>query len=97
MVLEVAILDVIPSLQESFEESFRTASPLIAASTGYVSHELRKCVEKSNRYLLLVRCQTLEDHTVGFRGSERYAEWKRLLHKFYEPFPVVEHYVEMGC
>jgi heme-degrading monooxygenase HmoA len=97
MVLEVAILDVIPSLQESFEESFRAASPLIAASTGYVSHELRKCVEKSNRYLLLVRWQTLEDHTVGFRGSERYAEWKRLLHKFYEPFPVVEHYVEMGC
>ena len=97
MVLEVAILDVIPSLQESFEESFRTASPLIAASTGYVSHELRKCVEKSNRYLLLVRWQTLEDHTVGFRGSERYAEWKRRLHKFYEPFPVVEHYVEMGC
>ena len=96
MVLEVAILDVIPSLQESFEESFRAASPLIAASTGYVSHELRKCVEKSNRYLLLVRWQTLEDHTVGFRGSERYAEWKRLLHKFYEPFPVVEHYVEMG-
>jgi heme-degrading monooxygenase HmoA len=96
MVLEVAILDVIPSLQESFEESFRAASPLIAASTGYVSHELRKCVEKSNPYLLLVRWQTLEDHTVGFRGSERYAEWKRLVHKFYEPFPVVEHYVEMG-
>jgi heme-degrading monooxygenase HmoA len=95
MVLEVAVLDVIPSMQEAFEEAFRTASPLIAASPGYISHELRKCIETRNRYLLLVRWQTLEDHTVGFRSSQRYLKWKDLLHKFYDPFPTVEHYVEL--
>lgn len=39
-----------------------------------------------------MRWQTLEDHTQGFRGSEAYQEWRRLLHHFYDPFPVVEHY-----
>jgi len=96
MVLEVAILDVIPSMQDEFQEAFRLASPLIAASAGYISHELRKCVETQNRYLLLVQWQTLEDHTVGFRGSERYLQWKDLLHKFYDPFPSVEHYVSVN-
>lgn len=94
MVLEVAILDVIPSMQKDFEAAFRVASPLIAASDGYISHELRRCMEKESRYLLLVQWQTLEDHTQGFRGSERYAQWKDLLHKFYDPLPVVEHYIE---
>jgi heme-degrading monooxygenase HmoA len=96
VVLEVAVLDVVSSMQDAFEESFRKASPLIAGSAGYISHELRRCVEKSNRYLLLVQWQTLEDHTVGFRSSQQYAEWKRLLHPFYDPFPMVEHYVELG-
>jgi heme-degrading monooxygenase HmoA len=95
VVLEVAILDVIPSMQDIFEEAFAVASPLIAASPGYISHELRRCVETANRYVLLVQWQTLEDHTVGFRGSERYLKWKELLHKFYDPFPTVEHYVDL--
>ena len=95
MVLEVAIFDVIPSMQTAFEEAFLVASPLIAASPGYISHELRRCVETANRYALLVQWQTLEDHTVGFRGSERYLNWKELLHKFYDPSPTVEHYVEL--
>ena len=95
MVLEVAILDVIPSQQSAFEDAFRVAGPLIAASPGYLSHELRRCVEASNRYLLLVHWRTLEDHTQGFRGSDRYRQWKELLHRFYDPFPVVEHYVEL--
>ena len=42
--------------------------------------------------MLLVEWETLEDHTVGFRGSKEYDEWRRLLHDFYEPFPVVEHF-----
>lgn len=95
MVLEVAILDVIPSMRNELEEAFVTAGPLIAASEGYISHELRKCVETPNRYLLLVQWQTVQDHTIGFRGSQRYQEWKSLLHKFYDPFPVVEHYVRL--
>ena len=59
---------------------------------GYVSHQLQKCVEKPNRYIVLVNWQTLEDHTHGFRGSDAYQEWRRLLHHRYDPIPEVEHY-----
>lgn len=59
---------------------------------GYISHELQKCVERENRYLLLVKWKTLEDHVDGFRKSPEYQQWKALLHHFYNPFPVVEHY-----
>ncbi len=59
---------------------------------GYVTHELQQCLEKENRYALLVTWQTLEDHTIGFRQSPEYQEWKKLLHHFYDPFPVVEHF-----
>lgn len=92
MILEVAILNVLPGLEGEFENAFREASPIIASMAGYVSHQLQRCVEKDNRYLLLVNWERLEDHTVGFRGSPEYERWKALLHHFYDPFPVVEHY-----
>ena len=63
---------------------------------GYISHELQKCVEIEDKYVLLVRWRALEDHTVGFRTSPQYEEWKRLLHHFYDPFPKVEHYVSVA-
>jgi heme-degrading monooxygenase HmoA len=92
MILEAALLNVKPSRSEDFEAAFREASPLIAAMRGYLSHELQRCLEVSEKYLLLVHWQTLEDHTVGFRQSPQYQEWRRLLHHFYDPFPVVEHF-----
>jgi heme-degrading monooxygenase HmoA len=59
---------------------------------GYISHELQRCLETPGKYLLLVEWRSLEDHTVGFRQSAGYLEWKRLLHHFYDPFPTVEHF-----
>jgi len=93
MVLEVAILDVKSGQNGEFEAAFQQAAPLIASIPGYVSHELQKCLEQPQRYILLVQWQTLEAHTIGFRQSAQYQEWKRLLHHFYDPFPKVEHYV----
>jgi heme-degrading monooxygenase HmoA len=92
MILEVAILNIKPGQTEQFEIAFKTASPLIAAMSGYLSHELQRCIETKSRYLLLVRWHTLEDHTIGFRQSPQYQQWRSLLHHFYEPFPTVEHY-----
>ena len=92
MILEVAVLDVRTGREASFEAAFEQASAIISSMNGYVSHQLQRCLEKRNRYILLVNWQTLEDHTVGFRGSEEYQEWKKLLHHFYDPFPTVEHY-----
>lgn len=92
MILEVAILDIKPGSREEFEDAFKTASTIIAAMPGYTSHELQRCLEITNRYILLVRWQSLEDHTIGFRESPEYQRWRALLHRFYDPFPTVEHY-----
>ena len=92
MILEVAILDVKDGMSDEFETSFKQAAKIISSMSGYISHELQKCIEVQNRYILLVRWETFEAHTVGFRKSAEYQEWKKLLHHFYEPFPVVEHY-----
>ena len=92
MILEVAILDVKPNLEQEFEKTFKEAQSIIVSMKGYISHQLQKCIEKKSRYILLVNWETLTDHTEGFRSSPEYQQWKKLLHHFYEPFPVVEHY-----
>jgi heme-degrading monooxygenase HmoA len=92
VILEVAPLKLRPGTAAQFEAAFRVAESIIAAMPGYVSHELQRCVERRDEYVLLVRWETLAAHEVGFRTSAQYQEWKRLLHHFYEPFPVVSHY-----
>ena len=92
MILEVAVLDVKPGRGQEFEVVFGEAQRIISSMPSYVSHQLQKRIERPDRYLLLVNWRSLEDHTVGFRKSDQYQEWRRLLHKFYEPFPEVEHY-----
>jgi len=95
MILEIAILNVVKGLEGEFEEAFKEAKRIIAGTPGFVALELQKSVERSNEYILLVRWQTLEDHTVGFRNSPEYARWKELLHQFYDPFPKVTHYTRI--
>ena len=95
MITEIALLKIRNSESKAFEVAFNKAAPIISSMKGYVEHELQKCIEEENKYLLIVRWQTLEDHTIGFRGSEEYKEWKNLLHHFYDPFPTVEHYYKI--
>jgi len=96
MILEAAILPVRLGETEAFEAAFRTASKRIASIEGYLSHTLQRCLEVPGRYLLLVHWKTVESHTVTFRQSAQYQEWKALLHPFYDPFPVVEHFEEVA-
>ncbi|WP_339615787.1 antibiotic biosynthesis monooxygenase [uncultured Gilvimarinus sp.] len=96
MILEKATLDVIPHQTVDFERAFSEAEIIIAAMSGYVGHQLHHCIEQPNRYLLLVWWDTLEDHTEGFRQSAEYQHWRALLHHFYDPFPVVEHYHQVS-
>jgi heme-degrading monooxygenase HmoA len=95
MVLELAILNVIPGKEAGFELAFAEARAIIGAKPGFVSFELQKCVEQPIRSALLVRWSNLEDHTVGFRQSAQYQRWRALLHHFYDPFPQVEHYTRV--
>lgn len=94
MILEVAILNVRSGQEAAFESAFHEARRFIETSAGFGGLEIRRCVEISSRYLLLVRWRAIEDHIVGFRQSPDYQEWRRRLHDFYDPFPTVEHYQE---
>ena len=97
MILEVAILDVVAGQESEFEAAFIQAQDIISSMPGYINHQRKRCLEKPARYILLVNWAKLEHHTVGFRGSAEYGKWKALLHHFYDPFPEVEHYVDIGC
>ncbi|SEM53567.1 Heme-degrading monooxygenase HmoA [bacterium A37T11] len=92
MITEAAILYVKKELQANFEKDFKTAGAYISSIAGYRKHSLSKCIEQPDKYLLLVEWETLEDHTIGFRESAEYLEWKKLLHHYYDPFPIVEHF-----
>jgi heme-degrading monooxygenase HmoA len=94
MILEVAILNVRPGQEEEFEKAVGVARSLIEASAGFGKLEIRRSIETPNRYLLLASWETLEAHTIGFRQSDRFQEWRKLLHHFYDPAPTVEHYSE---
>ncbi len=95
MVLEHAALSVKPGEEEAFELAFAGAKAIIAGMPGFQHLTLSRCVERPSTYLLLVQWRSLEDHTEGFRGSVRYQQWRQLLHHFYDPFPTVEHFVQV--
>jgi heme-degrading monooxygenase HmoA len=93
VILEHALLPVKPGQEADFERAFATATDIISAVPGFRKLTLSRCLERPGGYLLLVEWDRLEDHTEGFRGSPAYEDWRALLHHFYDPFPVVEHYV----
>jgi len=92
MILELAILYIKDELANQFEKDFGKAGKYISSIKGYAGHTLQKCIEQKNKYILLVNWETLDAHTIGFRESSQYREWKKLLHHYYDPFPIVEHY-----
>jgi heme-degrading monooxygenase HmoA len=92
VILERAELSVLPGREAEFEAAFRSATGIISAAAGFRRLSLSRCLERGSVFLLLVEWEQLEDHTEAFRGSSAYQEWRRLLHHFYDPFPVVEHY-----
>lgn len=96
MILEAARLNVRSGTAEQFEAAFGQAQQIIASMPGYMSHELHRCIEVDGEYLLLVRWESVAAHEEGFRKSPRYQEWKALLHHFYDPFPTVLHYAQVG-
>lgn len=96
VILEIAQLQIKPGNTAGFEAAFAQAQKIISSMPGYISHALQRCLENDHQYMLQVRWQTLEDHTVGLRQSAQYQEWRKLLHHFYDPFPSVLHYTPVG-
>lgn len=92
MILEQAVLQVKAGEESAFEAAMLRAAPVIAGAAGYIGHQLQRCIETPGRYLLLVRWEALEAHTVGFRGSPAFAEWRALIGSHFATPPLVEHY-----
>jgi heme-degrading monooxygenase HmoA len=95
VVLEHALLTVRTGQEAEFERAFAQARSVIAGMPGFGRLTLSRCLERPSTYLLLVEWDRLEDHTVGFRGSVQYEQWRALLHSFYDPFPTVEHFEQV--
>jgi heme-degrading monooxygenase HmoA len=92
MILEMAILNIIPGREVEFESTLKLASKLIFSINSYISHQLQRCLESQSKYVLLVNWETLEAHAQGFRESPEHQEWKGLLHHFYTKLPTANNY-----
>ena len=91
MITEIAQIDVKPGLERGFEAGVQKAVPLFLRAKGCGGVELKRSIEKPSRYRLLVRWATVEAHTVDFRGSADFAEWRKLVGHCFATPPEVEH------
>jgi heme-degrading monooxygenase HmoA len=91
MITEIAQIEIKPGLEAEFETAVKKAGPLFLRAKGCRGMELQRSIEKPSRYRLVVSWETLENHTVDFRGSADFQEWRQLVgHCFASP-PEVEH------
>jgi|SRR5262245_41999489 len=95
MFLEIAQIDVKPGMEQEFEAGVRAAAPLFRRAKGCTSMTLQRSVEKPGRYRLFVGWDTVENHTVDFRGSADFAEWRKLVAHCFAEAPQVEHVHEV--
>ena len=91
-ILEHALLQVRPGEEAAFEAAMAKARPLIAASPGFGGIEVRSPAQDGGPYLLLVQWDSVAAHRDGFRQSDRYRQWRDLLHHFYDPMPQIHYF-----
>ncbi len=93
MILELADIRIHPGQQAAFDEAIqRGLSTVIARAPGFQGFKVNKGIESPERYVLQILWATLEDHTVGFRQSALFAEWRAIVGPFFATPPVVEHF-----
>ena len=91
MIYELAHIEIRPGTQEKFEAGVQAAAPLFQRAKGCHGMELQQTLEDANTYLLVVQWETLEDHTVHFRGSEDFKAWRALVGEYFAKPPTVCH------
>ena len=93
MILEVADIHIPPGKQSEFDEAIaRGLRTVVGKAQGVRSFQVHKGIESPERYVLLIQWETLEAHTVGFRQSPLFAEWRAIVGPFFAKPPVVEHF-----
>ncbi|MFC3684490.1 antibiotic biosynthesis monooxygenase family protein [Hydrogenophaga luteola] len=97
MILEHADIRIDPAKAADFEAAIlRGASTVIAMAKGFQGFKVNRSIESPGRYILMIYWDTLEDHTVGFRQSPAFAEWRSIVGPFFLQPPVVEHLELVG-
>lgn len=97
MILEVADIRITPGRQAKFEQAAeRGLSTVFPRAKGFRGHQTRHSIESPERYVLLLAWDSLEDHTVGFRGSPLFDEWRGMVAEFFAQPPFVEHFKLIG-
>jgi len=97
MILEVADIRIQPGRQAEFDEAIeRGLRTVISRAQGFKGWKVNKGIESPERYLLQIFWDTLEDHTVAFRGGPLFAEWRAIVGPFFASPPVVEHFTLLG-
>ena len=91
MITEIAQIDVKPGTEKDFEAAVAKARDAFGRSKGFHGFELHRSIEKPQRYRLMAKWQTLENHTKDFRGSENFTEWRALVGQYFAAPPDVEH------
>ena len=93
MILEIADIRIQPGQQAAFDEAIRRAISAVASKArGFQGFKVNKGIENPERYILQIFWDTLENHTVDFRGSPAFAEWRAIVGPFFAAPPVVEHF-----
>lgn len=93
MILEIADIHIHPEQSAQFEAAVRTAlKDIFPNAKGFVSHSFHSCIESPGRYVLQLTWQALEDHTISFRESALFAEWRGLVGSYFAKAPHVQHF-----
>ena len=93
MILELADIRIQPGQQAAFDEAIaRGVSTVIAKAKGFQGYKVNKGIENPERYILQIFWETLENHTIDFRESPAFAEWRAIVGPFFAAPPSVEHF-----
>ncbi|CAB4344864.1 unannotated protein [freshwater metagenome] len=96
MITEIAFIEVISENHTAFEVAVRKAvAEILPQAKGYVDFELQKGIEQPNTYCFHIRWETLEDHTIGFRESELFVQWRSIIGGYFAKPPIVEHWASV--
>jgi heme-degrading monooxygenase HmoA len=93
MILELADIAITPGRQAEFDHAIRHGiATVIAQAKGFRGYQVHKGIESPERYLLTIHWDTLENHTVDFRGGPLFDQWRAIVGPFFARPPVVEHF-----
>ena len=97
MILELADIRIQPGQQAAFDEAIvRGVSTVIGQAKGFRGYKVNKGIESPERYILQIFWDTLEDHTVHFRGGPLFPQWRAIVGPFFAQPPLVEHFELVG-